>query len=68
MYNKKGEGFMANTYEQHLAMKKKGHTHTKPATKKRLLKNARKRKSWVDLYSTNLRLKMSLKRAVGLTL
>jgi hypothetical protein len=45
MYNKKGEGFMANTYEQHLAMKKKGHTHTKPATKKRLLKNARKRKS-----------------------
>ena len=45
MYNKKGEGFMANTYEQHLAMKKKGYTHTKPATKKRLLKNARKRKS-----------------------
>ena len=45
MYNKNGEGFLANTYEQHLAMKKKGYTHTKPATKKRLLKNARKRKS-----------------------
>ena len=45
MYDKSGKGYKANTYEQHLAMKKKGHTHTKPATKKRLLKNARKRKS-----------------------
>ena len=43
MYNKKGEGFMANTYEQHLAMKKKGYTHTKPATKKRVNKIIRKR-------------------------
>ena len=43
MYNKKGEGFMANTYEQHLAMKKKGYGHTKPSTKKKAKKIIRKR-------------------------
>ena len=44
MYNAKGEGFTANTHEQHLDMKKKGYSHAKPSSKKKLLKKARKRK------------------------
>jgi len=38
MYDKSGKGYKANTHEQHLAMKKKGYGHTKPATKKRAKK------------------------------
>ncbi len=45
MYDNSGKGYKADTYEQHLAMKKKGYGHTKPSTKKRLLKSARKRES-----------------------
>lgn len=30
MYSKSGEGFMANTMQDHLDMKKKGYTHSKP--------------------------------------
>lgn len=33
MYDKSGKGYKANTYEQHLAMKKKGYGHTKPKSK-----------------------------------
>ncbi len=33
MYDKSGKGYKANTYEQHLAMKKKGYGHEKPASK-----------------------------------
>jgi len=33
MYDKSGKGYKANTYEQHLAMKKKGYGHAKPASK-----------------------------------
>ena len=34
MYSKAGKGTMANTYKNHLELKKKGHGHTKPKTKK----------------------------------
>jgi hypothetical protein len=30
MYSKSGEGFIANTMQDHLDMKKKGYTHSKP--------------------------------------
>jgi len=30
MMYKDGKGVMANTYEEHLALKKKGYGHTKP--------------------------------------
>tara|TARA_X000001382_G_scaffold111690_2_gene88644 strand:- start:1575 stop:1745 length:171 start_codon:yes stop_codon:yes gene_type:complete len=30
MMYKNGKGVMANTYEEHLALKKKGYDHTKP--------------------------------------
>lgn len=30
MYDKSGKGYKADTYEQHLAMKKKGYGHSKP--------------------------------------
>jgi hypothetical protein len=43
MYDKSGKGYKANTYEQHLAMKKKGYGHTKPTTKKRVNKIIRKK-------------------------
>ena len=47
MYDKSGKGYKANTYEQHLAMKKKGYGHTKPSTrsstKKKVNKIIRKR-------------------------
>jgi len=43
MYDKSGKGYKANTYEQHLAMKKKGYGHTKPSTKKKAKKIIRKR-------------------------
>ena len=33
MYDKSGKAYKANTYEQHLAMKKKGYGHAKPASK-----------------------------------
>ena len=33
MYDKSWKAYKANTYEQHLAMKKKGYGHTKPASK-----------------------------------
>tara|TARA_R110000824_G_scaffold274575_1_gene463337 strand:+ start:318 stop:455 length:138 start_codon:yes stop_codon:yes gene_type:complete len=34
MYPKSGRGKMANTQKEHLALKKKGWGHTKPAGKK----------------------------------
>jgi len=47
MYDKDGKGYKANTYAQHLAMKKKGYTHSKkagkPAPKKKAAKVARKK-------------------------
>ncbi len=43
MYDKNGKGYMAETYEQHLAMSKKGYSHTKPSTKKKVNKIIRKR-------------------------
>ena len=43
MYDKSGKGYKANTYEQHLAMNKKGYGHTKPTTKKRVNKIIRKK-------------------------
>ena len=43
MYDKSGKGYKANTYEQHLAMKKKGYGHTKPTTKKRVSRIIRKK-------------------------
>ena len=46
MYNEKGEGFMANSHEQHLSMKKKGLTRTKPSTKKKAKKIIRKRSGY----------------------
>jgi len=33
MYDKSGKAYKANTYEQHLNMKKKGYGHAKPASK-----------------------------------
>jgi len=33
MYSKSGKAVMANTYAKHLALKKKGYTHTKPKKK-----------------------------------
>ena len=36
MYDHKtGKGTMAKTYKQHMSLKKKGHTHTKPKSKKK---------------------------------
>jgi len=35
MYSKSGKGIMANTHEQHLALKKKGYGHSKPKSKKK---------------------------------
>lgn len=46
MYDKAGKGYMANTYEQHLAMKKKGYSHTKPSTNKRVNKIIRKKSGY----------------------
>jgi len=46
MYDKSGKGYMANSYEQHLAMKKKGYSHTKPSTKKRMNKIIRKKSGY----------------------
>jgi len=46
MYDKSGKGYKANTYEQHLAMKKKGYGHTKPSTKKKVKKIIRKRSGY----------------------
>ena len=54
MYDKSGKGYKANTYEQHLAMKKKGYQHTKPksksstksSTKKKVNKIIRKRSGY----------------------
>lgn len=44
MYDlKTGKGYKANTYEDHLAMKKKGFGHTKPSTEKSVKKILRKR-------------------------
>ena len=43
MYDKNGKGYKAETYEKHLAMKKKGYGHTKPSTKKKAKKIIRKR-------------------------
>lgn len=40
MYDKDGKAYKANTYEQHLAMKKKGYGHEDPKKKK-----AKKRKA-----------------------
>ena len=34
MYDKSGKGYKANTYAQHLAMKKKGYGHSKPGKSK----------------------------------
>ena len=34
MYDKSGKGYKANTYEQHLSMKKKGYGHSKPSKAK----------------------------------
>tara|TARA_R100001198_G_C5208135_1_gene194530 strand:- start:1076 stop:1246 length:171 start_codon:yes stop_codon:yes gene_type:complete len=34
MYDKSGKGYKANTFEDHLAMKKKGFGHSKPAEKR----------------------------------
>ena len=34
MYSKSGKGKRANTYAEHLALKKKGYGHTKPKRKK----------------------------------
>ena len=34
MYDKSGKGYKADTYEQHLAMKKKGYGHSKPGKAK----------------------------------
>ena len=34
MYDKSGKGYKADTYEQHLAMKKKGYGHSKPSKAK----------------------------------
>jgi hypothetical protein len=33
MYDKSGKAYEADTYEQHLAMAKKGYGHQKPSTK-----------------------------------
>ena len=46
MYDKNGKGYKAETYEQHLAMKKKGYGHTKPSTKKKVKKIIRKRSGY----------------------
>lgn len=46
MYDKSGKGYKASTYEQHLAMKKKGYGHTKPSTKKRVSKIIRKKSGY----------------------
>ena len=46
MYDKSGKGYKADTYEQHLAMKKKGYGHTKPSTKKRVSKIIRKKSGY----------------------
>jgi len=50
MYDKNGKGYKANTYEQHLAMKKKGYGHTKPSTKKKAKKIIRKRSKTKSRY------------------
>jgi len=42
MYDKSGKGFKANTYEQHLAMKKKGYGHSKPSSKAKTAKRVKK--------------------------
>ena len=34
MYSKGGKGVKANTYKEHLSLKKKGYGHTKPKKKK----------------------------------
>jgi len=46
MYDKTGKGYKANTYEQHLAMKKKGYSHMKPTTNKRVNKITRKKSKY----------------------
>ncbi len=47
MYDKNGKGYMAETYEQHLAMSKKGYKHKKTekksSTKKKVNKIISKR-------------------------
>jgi len=42
MYSKTGTAKMASTYESHLALKKKGYGHTKPASKKTTKKRVKK--------------------------
>ena len=45
MYDPKtGKAYTAKTYEQHLAMKKKGYGHSKPANKKSAKKKTAKKK------------------------
>lgn len=49
MYDKSGKGYKANTYAQHLAMKKKGYGHSKPGkakAEKRVKKLIRKRSGY----------------------
>tara|TARA_A100001037_G_scaffold296247_1_gene316471 strand:- start:1247 stop:1414 length:168 start_codon:yes stop_codon:yes gene_type:complete len=47
MYDKSGKGHKANTYEDHLAMKKKGFGHTKPeGAKKRAARFLKKKDSY----------------------
>ena len=41
MYSKSGEGKMANTYDEHMFLKKKGLGHTKPKRKLKCLQSAK---------------------------
>tara|TARA_B110000483_G_scaffold243254_1_gene332103 strand:+ start:1676 stop:1843 length:168 start_codon:yes stop_codon:yes gene_type:complete len=45
MYNKAGKGFTANTHEQHLSMKKKGYSHSKPSSTEKKVGKIIKKKS-----------------------
>ena len=38
MYDKTGKGYMANTYEDHLSMKKKGYGHSKKKKSYKMMK------------------------------
>jgi len=43
MYSSRGKGVQADTYEKHLALKKKGYSHTKPSTIKKIKRVTRKK-------------------------
>jgi hypothetical protein len=57
MYDKQGKAYKAKTYEQHLAMKKKGYGHDKPAAKKKTAKKKtakKKAKSFTEAVESRM--------------